>query len=427
MCTAAGCCTLSFGALRPRGFITFLFLYILMNFHPGKVALSSSAIVFLLWGCSGKPDSTAAPAAPGAAAASASAPAAKAASAAVTTTKAQKRDLNVTLHASGTVISLNVVDVRPQVSSTVKVVHFKEGQFVKAGQLLFTLDARSDEANLVKAQAQQAKDNATLADATRQLERSKQLYSQKFISQGAVDTAQATMEAATATVAADQAAIEAAKVAVSYSRIVAPNSGRAGAVTVYPGSAVQANLTTLVTITQLDPVGVQYSIPQRNLGDALQALTVGASVTATLADAGGTFKGRLQFVDNNVDASSGAVKAKAVFENKENKLWPGAFVEVQQVVGSLKDAVVIPLASIVQGARGAVVYVVQSGKAVLKPIKVVYSEGEYAAVTGIEPGDAVVQEGKENLRPDAPVLEHSKDGQAATAPAVPASAEAPKP
>lgn len=384
-----------------------------MNLYRAKVVLACSALPLFMLGCSGKSDSGPAAAASGAASPAAT-PASGAASApaggpaSVSTVKAQKKDLSVTLKATGTVVPLNVVDVRTQVSSTIKAVHFKEGQFVQTGQTLFTLDARTDEANVAKAVAQLAKDNVSLADAKRQFERAKQLFAQNFISQGSVDTAQALVDSVNATVNADQAALDAAKVALSYSRIVAPASGRAGAVNVFVGSAVQANVTSLVTITQLDPVGIQFSIPQRNLSDALAALQDGALVKATLADGGGTFKGKLQFVDSAVDASSGAVKAKAVFPNKDNKLWPGAFAEVQQTVSTISDAVVIPVASIVQGARGTIVYVVEDGKAVLKPIKLVYSEAGDAAVTGIQAGDSVVLDGKQNLRPNAPVVERAK-------------------
>ncbi|MDH4449394.1 MAG: efflux RND transporter periplasmic adaptor subunit [Rhodoferax sp.] len=395
-----------------------------MNHHRAHVALACSALSLILLACTGKsePAASSAPAgnAPGAANAGAAPPANAALAtpsaptggpASVTTVKAQKKDLGVTLKATGTVVPLNVVDVRPQVSSTIKAVHFKEGQFIKAGQLLVTLDARTEEANVAKAAAQLAKDTVSLADSKRQFERAKQLFAQNFVSQGAVDTAQALVDSVTATVHADQAALDAAKVALSYSRIVAPASGRAGAVNVFVGSAVQANLTSLVTITQLDPVGIQFSIPQRNLSDALAALKEGASVKATLADGGGTFQGKLQFVDSAVDASSGAVKAKAVFPNKDSKLWPGAFVEVQQTVSTLVDAVVIPVAAIVQGARGTIVYVVEDGKAVLKPVKLVYSEAGEAAVTGIQAGDAVVQEGKQNLRPNVPVVERPRESK----------------
>lgn len=387
-----------------------------MKFSRATAALACSALPLLMLGCSGKTESS--PAAAASATASAAAtPASGAASApaggpaSVTTVKAQKKDLNVTLKATGTVVPLNVVDVRTQVNSVIKAVHFKEGQFVKAGQLLFTLDTRPDEANVAKAAAQLAKDNVSLADAKRQYERAKQLFAQNFISQGSVDTAQALVDSVNATVVADQAALEAAKVALSYTRIVAPASGRAGAVNVFVGSAVQVNVTSLVTITQIDPIGIQFSIPQRNLGDALAALQEGASVKALMADGGGTFKGKLQFVDSTVDASSGAVKAKAVFPNKDSKLWPGAFVEVQQTLSSIPDAVVIPLASIVQGARGTIVYVVEEGKAILKPIKLVYSEAGEAAVTGIKPGDSVVLDGKQNLRPNVPVVERSKEAK----------------
>ncbi|MBC7682319.1 MAG: efflux RND transporter periplasmic adaptor subunit, partial [Ferruginibacter sp.] len=187
--------------------------------------------------------------------------------------------------------------------------------------------------------------------------------------------------------------------------------------------AVQANVTTLVTITQLDPMGVAFSLPQRNLGDALAALKgEGAPVTATLADNGGVFNGRLQFVDNMVDASSGSLKAKAVFDNKEGKLWPGAFVEVSQTVTVLKGAVVVPQAALIEGARGTVVYTLEHGKAVSKPVKVVYSQGLEAAVTGVQPGEKVVVDGKQNVRPGANLVERAADPKpAASAPVSDAS------
>ncbi len=332
----------------------------------------------------------------------------------VSTAKAQTRDLPITLKATGTVTPLTSVDVRAQVTSTVSQVHFKEGQFVKTGQLLFTLDARTDQANIAKARAQLAKDNASLADASRQLERTKQLLAKNFVSQGAVDTAMAQVDGLAATVAADLAAIDAVRVALSYARITAPNSGRAGAVNLFPGSAIQANQTSLVTITQLDPISVMFSIPQRHLSDALAALKGGgAVVSATLADGGGSFKGRLQFVDNAVDASSGTVKAKAVFDNQDNKLWPGAFVEVSQTVKTLKDAVVVPQAAIIESLRGTALYVVANGKAELRPVKLLYAEAGDAAVTGVKPGELVVLDGKQNLRPGSAVVERAKEPKAA--------------
>ena len=380
-----------------------------MNICQYFSTIAYGLAVASLLGCSGKPD-VAAPA--GGPAARASAPGAGTATSTapvtVTTVRAQKRDLPVLLKASGTVVPLTSVDVKPQVSSVISKVHLKEGQFVKAGDLLFTLDARGDEANVAKARAQLAKDNAALLDAQRQLARAQQLLTQNFISQGALDTSQAQVDSQKAVVAADQAAIDASRVPLSYARITAPNAGRAGAINVSAGSAVQANLTTLVTITQLDPIAVAYSLPQRNLADALAALKDGgAAVSATLSEGAAIFGGRLQFVDNAVDASSGSVKVKAVFDNKEGKLWPGAFVEVSQTVGILKDAVVVPQAAIIQSARGTVVYVMEDGKAALKPVRVLYAQGNDAAVSGVKVGDAVVLDGRQNVRPGSPLVERA--------------------
>jgi RND family efflux transporter MFP subunit len=377
------------------------------------------ALVLVLAGCSGKADV----AAPAGGASATAAPSGGASSATppvtISTVKAQSKDFPVVLKATGTVTPITSVDVKAQVTSVVAKVHIQEGQFVKAGELMFTLDSRTDEANLAKARAQLAKDNASLADAKRQYARSQELFRQSFISQGALDTAQAQVDALAATVAADQAAIDAAKVALSFDRIAAPNTGRAGQVPVSTGSVVQANVTTLVTITQLDPISVGFSLPQRNLPNALAALKGGgAPVTATLGDGGGSFTGRLQFVDNAVDASSGSVKAKAEFANKEGKLWPGAFVEVSQTFNTLKGAVVVPQAAIIQGARGNIVYTVEEGKAVSKPIQLVYAQGTDAAVTGVNAGDSIVVDGKQNVRPGSRVVERAHDAKpAASSPA----------
>jgi RND family efflux transporter MFP subunit len=327
--------------------------------------------------------------------------------------RAQARDLPVQIKATGTVTPLASVDVRSQMTSVVSKVHIREGQFVKAGELLFTLDARTEDANVAKARAQLARDGAALTDAQRQFARAQQLIEQKFISQGALDTSQAQVDAQVAAVAADQAALEATRVALSYARVLAPNSGRAGAINVFVGSAVQANVTPLVTVTQLDPIAVAFNLPQSNLADALAALKDGgAPVSANLPANMATksvFSGRLKFVDNTVDAASGSVKVKAVFDNHDGKLWPGAFVEVSQTVSVLKDVVVIPQASIIQAARGPIVYVKEDGKAVQKSVQLIYAQDLDAAVKGVNAGDWVVLDGKQNLRPGTPVQERSTE------------------
>jgi RND family efflux transporter MFP subunit len=330
----------------------------------------------------------------------------------VTTIKAEMKDLAVRLRSAGVVTPIRTVDVKPQVNSVITKVNVKDGQYVKAGDLLFSLDARTEEANIAKAQAQLAKDSAALADAQRQLRRAQDLLARQFISQGSVDSNLAAVEGWQATVNADRAAVDATKVAQSYARISAPQSGRVGVVNVNTGSAVEANKTVLVTITQISPIAVTFTLPQRNIADALAGLQKdGAPVTATLPDNGGVFKGKLQFVDSTVDTASGVVKAKAHFKNEDEKLWPGAFVEVQQVLREVKDAVVVPQVAVVYGARGATVYVVENGKAVVRPVKVLQPQGAEVAVSGLEAGETVVLEGKQNLRPGSAVVERAKDNK----------------
>lgn len=330
---------------------------------------------------------------------------------AVTTAIARQSDFDVSLEAIGTATPLSSVEVKPQISSVVTRVHIQEGQFVKAGDLLFTLDPRPDAANVAKARAQMAKDEAVLADAQRQLARSRDLMSKNFVSQGALDSSQAQVDAQLANLVADRAALDAAQLALSYNSVRASSAGRLGAVNVYPGTAVQANQTTLVTITQLDPINVSFSLPQRNLDGVLEGLKAGGIVvTATLPESGNVVKGRLQFVDNSVDAATGTVKVKARFDNRDFRLWPGAFVKVTVVTQTLKDAVVIPTTSVIQSARGSIVYVAEQGKAALRPVKVLAVQGEESAVTGITAGNKVVLEGRQNLRPDSPLAERAPDG-----------------
>jgi RND family efflux transporter MFP subunit len=327
----------------------------------------------------------------------------------VTTVRAQKRDVDVMLETTGTVTPLNSVEVRSQVSSVITKVHIKEGQFVKAGDVIFTLDARNDEVNLAKAQAQLAKDMAALADAQRTLARNRDLLAQNFISQGAVDTSQTAVETQQAVITADRAAIEAAKVGLGYNRITASSAGRAGQVNVYAGTTVQPGGTALVTITQLDPISVAFSLPQRNLNDALATMRAGGGkVLAVLPEGRTPQVGKLQFVDNAVDPNSGTVKVKAQFDNAKEVLWPGAFVTVRLAVNTLKDAIVVPQAALIQGPRGTILYVVDAqNKAVARPVEVIYASGLDAAVTGVQAGDKVVVDGRQNLRSGVDVSERA--------------------
>jgi RND family efflux transporter MFP subunit len=184
----------------------------------------------------------------------------------VVTAKAQQRDVAVTLRANGTVVPIQTVDIRAQVTSTVREVHIREGQSVKAGELLFTLDARADEANYKKALAQIEKDKADLATAERNYARQKELFDQKFISQSALDTLQNSVDTLRGQLAVDTAAADAARVAVGYSQIRASFPGRTGTIPVRAGSLVQPTSAPLVTVTQVNPIQVSFTLPERELG-----------------------------------------------------------------------------------------------------------------------------------------------------------------
>ncbi|MBK9345238.1 MAG: efflux RND transporter periplasmic adaptor subunit [Burkholderiales bacterium] len=379
-------------------------------------------VATVLQACGGKTEGFAATASSGTKAAGALGGAPGGAAIAVSTVAAQQRDFDVTLETMGTVTPLSSVDIKPQISSVVTRVHVKEGQFVKAGELLFTLDARADQANVAKVRAQMQRDAALLADAQRQLARSRDLLDKGFVSQGALDSNQTQVDSQLANLAANRAALEAAQLALSYSSVRAPGAGRLGAINVYPGSAVQANQTSLVTVTQLDPINISFTVPQRYLDVVLKGLKAGGSVVrARLGEAGLERKGALQFVDSAVDAATGMVKVRARFANQDASLWPGAFVKVTLLSATLPRAVVLPAATLVQTSQGTLVYVSDKGKAARRSVKVLAFQGDAVAVEGVAAGERVVLEGRQNVRPDAALLERAPVANTAPAP-VPAGA-----
>jgi multidrug efflux system membrane fusion protein len=289
------------------------------------------------------------------------------------------------------------------VTNTVREVHVKEGQFVKEGQLLFTLDDRPDQANLAKARAQQQRDEATLADLERQYRRSQELVAQNFIAKAAADATLSQLEAQRAAVAADRAAVQSAQVALGYATLRAPIAGRIGAVNIYPGTLVQPSLS-LVTITQLDPIAVSFPVPEGKLQDLLAAARSHTPVEALIAGRKAPMKGALNFVDNAVDPLIGTVRAKAVFDNADQGLWPGQFVETRVTVRTIEGATVVPAAAIMMLAEGSSVYVIDANKtAVRRKVETLHSFGTQVAVRGIEPGEQVVIEGKQNVRPGGKV------------------------
>lgn len=318
----------------------------------------------------------------------------------VTIAAVEKRSVPVRLRSNGTVVALQSVDLRAQITSTVREVHIREGQAVAKGELLFTLDSRAEEAQLQKAQAQVEKDRADLANAQRTLERQRRLFEQKFISQSALDSAQNQVESLTGQLAVDLAAVESAKVALGNTRIHASFAGRTGAIGVRAGSLVQPNGALLVTVTQIDPIQVAFTLPERELPGLQRAIAAGpVTVEALPESAREALKGRVDFVDNTVDTATGTIRAKARFANADARLWPGMFVNVTISPRTLENASVVPIQAVQTGPEARFVYVVGDDRKVeFRKIGVEYLDEGIAVVSGVEAGARVVVEGAQNLR-----------------------------
>ncbi len=315
-------------------------------------------------------------------------------------------DVPVSLEASGTATALQSVDLRAQVTSTVAQVLVKDGQAVKKGELLFRFDDRADRATLEKARAQLARDRAAQADLLRQLRRAQELRAQNFIAQSAVDTAQAAADAGEALVKSDEAAVQAAQVALGYNELRAPISGRAGIVGVFPGSLVQASASAapLLNIVQLDPIAVTFNVPETELGDLLAATRTGALAAEALPPGGAPLQGRVTVVDNLVDSTTGTIKVKAEFDNKGNTLWPGQYLRVRVTLRTLKGATLIPQAAVILRGNDRFAYVVTPDRtAQLVPLRLRSTLGEQVVVEGLQAGQQIVVDGKQNLRPGAPL------------------------
>jgi RND family efflux transporter MFP subunit len=369
---------------------------------------------------------SASPGNPGVASAAGAASAPKPAQS-VTVVRVQRRDLPLVVEAVGTLVSLNSVEIRPQLAATVRRVALREGQTVRQGDSLFVLDDRAEQAALDKARATLLRDQASLADLQRQWQRAQDLRAQNFIAQSAADTVLSQLEAQRALVSADEAALKSAQVSASFGSIRSPLAGRAGAINVFEGSLVQPSGAALVTISQMNPMGVSFVLPEARLAGVAAATQAGRlALTVQPGGSGGKAQppvsGHVSFIDNAVDASTGTIRVKGELPNADNALWPGQYVTVKVTVAMLKDALVVPQAALIQRGQERQVYIVDaSGQAQLKPVTLRSTQGEWAAVEGLAEGDTVVQEGKQNLRPGTPVKVAAEAGKAASAPASGAS------
>src|SRR5207247_7997394 len=303
-----------------------------------------------------------------------------------------------------TVAASNIVTVRSRVDGQLVRVAFREGQFVHQGDLLAEVDRRPFEVQLAQAQGQLARDQALLKDAQLKLERSRLLDSKGLIPKQDLDTAFASVGQYEGAIQADQALIASANLQITYSGITAPISGQIGLRLVDEGNIVRAaDPGGLIVITQLEPISVLFSIPEDNLGDVLRKLHAGRELRVEAWDHDDTKKiadGVLLTADNQIDSSTGTSKLKAIFDNKNNALYPNQFVNVRLLTDVLKGAVVVPGATIQRGSQGTFVYVVTEDQtAELRMVTIKETEGNDVAIaSGLKAGEDVVLEGMDKVQ-----------------------------
>lgn len=343
----------------------------------------------------------------------------------VTVAAAARADVPVVLDALGTVTSLRTVTVRSRVDGQLLRVNFREGQTVKAGEVLAEIDPRPFQVQLEQAQGQLARDRALLENARLDLERYRTLVAQDAASAQQLDTQQALVRQYEGAVKTDQGQVDNARLQLAYARITAPFSGRLGLRLVDPGNLVRAgDANGLVTITQVQPIGVTFALPEKDLAPVLARYREGKPMTVQALDRDQRqvlASGRLTTLDNQIDLATGTLKMKAEFANADGALFPNQFVNARLRIDLLAGATVVPTAAVQRGAPGTYVYLLQpDGTVALRRIETGPVDGErIVVVRGLAPGDRVVIDGVDNLRDGARVeaIDKAEAAQAGAQPA----------
>jgi membrane fusion protein, multidrug efflux system len=327
-----------------------------------------------------------------------------------------KGDMPVVLNQLGTVTPLTTVTVKTQLSGYLMQVAFHEGQMANEGDFLAQIDPRPYEVALEQARAQLAKDQALLRNALLDLQRYNTLVAENSIARQTRDTQEALVGQYQATVKADQAQVDAQKLNLTYCRIISPVTGRVGLRQVDPGNYVQvSDPNGIVVITQVNPISVIFTTPEDNLPQVISRLRGGATLDVIAYDRTGAnelARGTLDTVDNQIDTTTGTVKLRAIFDNKEETLFPNQFVNIKLIVNTIREADILPNSAIQRGAPGTFVYVVKPDRTVaVQKVTLGPTDGQRVAImSGLQPGDSVVVDGTDRLRDGAKVTVASAGG-----------------
>ena len=321
----------------------------------------------------------------------------------VAVAKVQQQDMPVYLVGLGSVTAFYTANIKSRVDGQIMRVNFQEGQVVKEGDLLIVIDPRPFQVQLEQMQAQLFKDQATLRDARLNLQRYTTLIPSGSIAQQQVDTQQSLVDQLDGQVRTDQAQIDNAKLQLVYCNITAPFTGRVGLRQVDPGNIVHATDTNpMLILTQLQPIAVIFTLPEDQLPTVAQHMKNSTLLLEAYSrdDQTKLATGKLQTIDNQIDPTTGTAKLKAVFDNKDNQLWPNQFVNANLLLETQKNSTVLPTAAILRGPQGAFVYLVKSDNTVeARTVTIALTQGATTAVSsGINPGDTVVTDGQDKLQ-----------------------------
>lgn len=333
----------------------------------------------------------------------------------VVTAVVQQKNMDVFLNGLGTVTAFKTVTIRSRVEGELVKVAFTEGQMVKEGDLLAEIDRRPFDVQLQQAEGQLARDEATLKSADITLKRYQELIASKSITAQQVDEQRALVQQTSGAIQSDLAAVENAKLNLAYCHITAPISGRIGLRLVDQGNIVRANDPMgLAVITQLQPISLVFTIPQDDIVRVQKPQLEGKELVVDAYDRDFKTKlasGKLLAIDNQVDATTGTIRLKAIFDNEDGLLFPNQFVNARLLVDTKRDAIVVPSAAVQRGPNNTFVYVVQEDDTVeLRPVKAGLIEGAETQIeSGLNPGEIVVTEGLDKLQPKTQITTREKE------------------